>query len=140
MAGVKVSLTLRQVFNLHSAISKMKDGGVSAKGSKAIDLGITKFNIEPIVVAFEKEKTAPQEINDYNRRLAGCKNPEEVAVLQKTYDKDIVAWDARVRELNDLLDEVREVELLKIPKSDLIIKEDNGGAADVISGLYPCLE
>jgi hypothetical protein len=140
MPAVKVSLTMRQIFNLHSAISKMKEGGVSAKGTKAIDLGINKFMLEPIVVAFEKEKTAPQEINDYNRKLAGCKDATEVKALQNQYDKDIMAWDNQVRELNNVLDGVREVEIIKVPKAELVIKDDNGGAADVISGLYPCLE
>jgi len=125
---------------LYMAISKMGDAGVSVKGMGMIDLAINKAKIEPAILEYEKMRRLPERIQQYNRRLAACKTPEERIKLFEVFSSDIEAYDKREIELTDLNDGERVVDLLIIKRNQLVIDEKNGKAAEVLFGLLPVIE
>jgi hypothetical protein len=134
-----MKLTVRQAKNFYQSVAKMKDAGVSAKGVKMLDIAMNKATIEPMIVAYEKLQTEAQDlVAEYNRKLS-LATKEDVSALDAQYAEQIAEFRTVSKNINAMLDEEKDLNLVPIKKSDLIFKEDNGGAAEVIFGLSPCL-
>jgi len=134
-----MKISIRKAIAYYGAIQNMKEAGVSAKGIKMIDLAMNKATLEPMVVEFERLKQSSLEIvAGYNREISTALQKDAGAINEK-YKKELDDFEKANKDLNATMDAEREIELITVKKFDLTIKEDNGGAAEVLFGLLPCL-
>lgn len=148
-------ITVRQAIELFSAISKMKDAGISVKGLKNIDLAMNKASVQPIVDGYKIASETPSQYLKYLEKLEelklkgsngsnGFDNPkqiyEDLQELKKQYIDAIQEYEDWKQSMKTILDEEREVTLIMISKEDLKIAEDNGASPDVLYGLLPCIK
>ena len=134
-----MKISIRKAIAYYGAVRNMKEAGVSAKGIKMLDLAMNKAKLEPIVVEFEQLKQSASEIiAGYNREISTALQ-KDVGTINEKYKKELDDFEKANKDLNATMDEEREIELITVKKSDLTIKEDNGGAAECLFGLLPCL-
>ena len=135
---MKISIRQAQLF--YAAVKNMGIAGVSAKGVHMLDFAMNKAKIEPMILAYEKMVQDAQElVAEYNKKIAATKK-EDVAALQETYAKVIKEFEERQKDITETLNSEKDIDLIMIKKTDLIIKEDNGAASECLFGLLPCLE
>jgi hypothetical protein len=133
-------LTLRQIVNMFDGIKNFGSSGISIKGMGMFDLAINKAKIEPIVIKFDEERQQPEEIKRYNVKITMCKNNDDRIKLFNEYEQKIIDFDKKIKELNEKLNGKIKIDLIIIKKSDLIIDEKNGNAAETIFNLLPCID
>jgi len=155
---MSVKLSGRQMVNMYTAISKMKDNNVSASGLVEIDIAMNKVMIEPTVVAMEKLQKPNRKLEDYvrkqnnlrTRHLTKADEKEqqtlrdplkfitESEALEEEYKTAIEQSRKNGDEYDKLLDRVVEVNLIMVEKT--AFKFDGPGAAEVMFGLAPMLK
>ena len=136
-----MKITIRQAKLFYHSVSIMKECGVSAKATKMLDLAMNKAKVEPMVLAFEKmQSDVNQKASEFNREISTAVTNEQVSSIRSKYSNVISQFEKDRCELETLLNEEKEIGLIMLKRSDLIIEEKNGGAAECIFGLLPCLE
>jgi hypothetical protein len=148
-----MKLTIKKAVNMFNAISNMKQGGVSVKGLKNIDLAMNKKSLEPIVDGYTIAMTEPEgykkfaeQINDlsikYNN-LTGSKSDKayvELSKLKKDFAKEITEYEAWKESVKNLPNEEKEITIIMLKKNDFSFDDNNSLAPEIMYGLLPCIE
>jgi NACalpha-BTF3-like transcription factor len=151
-----MKLTVKQSIDLYNAITNMKSGGIYVKGLKNIDLAMNKKSVEPIFDGYklaseppEKYKKYVEEVEDLKLKVSekdGTINNPEIAYttmkdLKEKYKDAIKEYDDWKIVMKELINEERDVKIIKIKKTDVHFSDDNNSSSpEIIFGLLPCIE